>query len=108
MKREELSTIFVTGYAQAPKGTRLFDAGHTIGVMLEIEKKTHIIVNADCTFVTDLARDYFKRLIVGYNLLDDIETIIELVKVHIFIPSTQSMIVALRITHQRYVDSISR
>lgn len=102
----ELNTLFVSGYTQAPKGTKMHEAGSTVGVMLEIDKKTHRIIDAECTFVTSLARDYFKKLMLGFNFEEDLDEIIHTIENHLFIPSVNSIIVAIRITHQRYIDSV--
>lgn len=105
---KQIQTIFVTGYAQAPKGTKLFETGSTLGVMLEIDKYTDSIVDADCTFITALARSYFKNVVVGYNFKTNLNEIIQTVEENMLIPSTKSIIVALKIAHQRYIDSIER
>lgn len=104
----ELNTVFVSGYTQAPKGTKLFEAGSTIGVMLEVDRKSNQIVDVECTFVTQLAKNYLKKLMIGYNLHDDLDEMIETIEHNLFIPSTQSIIVALKIAHQRYMDSVKR
>lgn len=102
----ELNTIFVSGYTQSPKGTKMHETGSTVGVMLEIDKRSHHIVDAECTFITGLARVYFKKILVGYNFKDDLEEIIATIENYMFIPSVGSIIVATRIAHQRYVDSV--
>ena len=103
---KNISTTFVSGYAQAPKGTSLWESGSLFGIMLEIDKETHKIVNADCTFVTKLARDYLSKLIVGEDFLNDFDNIVISIKSNMFIPTTNTIIVAIKIAHQRYLDSI--
>lgn len=34
----ELNTLFVSGYTQAPKGTKMHESGSTVGVMFEVDK----------------------------------------------------------------------
>ena len=102
MKR--LPTVFISGYSQAPKGTKLSEHGQIVGVMLEVSRESHVIVNAECTFVTDLAKDYFRHLIVGFNLMDDIDEIIESVNHNFYIPTSNALGVALTVAHQRYAD----
>lgn len=103
-----MDTLFITGYAQAPKGTHLFEMGPTIGVMLEIEFHSHKVINAEATFVTGLARDYFGRLLKGYNFKTDLNKMIENIENHMFIPTAPSLIVALKIAHQRYMDTLKK
>lgn len=103
---KELNTLFVSGYTQAPKGTKMHESGSTVGVMFEIDKRSHHIVDAECTFITKLAQEYFKKIMIGYNFKDDLEEIITALETHMYIPSIGSIIVAIRIAHQRYMDSV--
>ena len=102
----ELNTLFVSGYTQAPKGTKMHESGSTVGVMFEIDKRSHHIVDAECTFITKLAQEYFTKIMIGYNFKDDLEEIITTLETHMYIPSIGSIIVAIRIAHQRYMDSV--
>lgn len=63
-------------------------------------------MDAECTFITKLAQDYYKRIMVGYNFKDDLEEMITTLETHMYIPSIGSIIVAIRIAHQRYMDSV--
>lgn len=98
-----MKTIFLSGYAKVPKGTNLSNS-ETFGVMLEIDISTNEIIDADSTFVTELAKDYFKRLLVGRDFITDIDSIIEDIDKHMLIPSALSVEMALKIAHQRYED----
>lgn len=98
-----MKTIFLSGYAKVPKGTNLSNS-ETFGVMLEIDIRTNEIIDVDSTFVTDLAKDYFKRLLVGRDFVADIDEIIKDVDRHMLIPSVLSVEMSLKIAHQRYED----
>jgi hypothetical protein len=97
-------TVLVSGYAQAPRGTGMSETMTWIGVVLEVDCTTHAIVGADATFVTDLARDFFRRLVMGYKLTDGLEGLLALVDKRIHTPSTNSLQVALKAAFQRYVE----
>ncbi len=99
-------TVFLSGYSQVPKGTSLWEKGNLFGVMLEIDRKTHIIVDSDSTFLTRLARDYLSGILNGKNFLDEFDDILALVKDNMFMPTANSIITALKKAHQRYIDSI--
>lgn len=102
-----MPTIFVSAYSQAPKGTKLSEHGQIIGVMLEIDRKTHNIIDTECTFITSLAQNYYRRLIIGYNFKTEIDEIIKTIEANFIIPSTHALVVALRIAHQRYMDTLN-
>lgn len=97
-------TVLVSGYAQAPKGTGMSETMTWIGVVLEVDCTTHAIVAADATFVTELARDFFRRVVVGYKLTDGLEGLVALVEKKIHTPSKNSLQVALQAAFQRYVE----
>ncbi len=97
-------TVLVSGYAQAPRGTGMAETMTWIGVVLEVDCSTHAIVAADATFVTELARDFFRRLVVGYRLTDGLDGLTGLVEKNIHTPSKNSLQVALQAAFQRYVE----
>lgn len=101
-----LDTIFVSGYTQLPKGTKLFEEGTVVGVMFEVDRKTHTIVDTEVTFITHLAQDYFKRMVVGMRLDTEVDEIIKTVEANLFIPSALSIAGAIKIAHQRYMDHV--
>lgn len=100
----ERNTVLVSGYAQAPRGTGMSETMTWIGVILEVDCATHEIVAADATFVTNLARDFFSRLVVGYRLTDGLDGLVGLVERKIHTPSKNSLQVALQAAFQRYVE----
>lgn len=101
-----MDTILLTAYSKAPQGTAMYERFKYSGLVMEIEKETHIIRNVEFTFVTSLAQDFFSRLLVGMNFYTQFEEIIAHVKEHYFAPSQQSILVALKNAHQRYCDEI--
>lgn len=104
----EFETVMVTGYAPAPKGTTMHHLFNYAGVVLEISLAQNIIVNAQFTFVTDLSKGFFSRLICGYDLNNDPECLYDLIRAHVWTPSTEAIIACLRIALQRYFDTRSK
>lgn len=101
-----MPTVFVSGYSQAPKGTKLSERGQIIGVMLEIDRSNHTIVDSECTFITGLAQKYYKSLVINLNFLDDFDDLLETIEYNLLIPSVHALTVALKIAHQRYLDAV--
>lgn len=97
-------TALVSGYAQAPKGTGLSEMLTWVGVVLEVDCVTHKIVAADGTFITDLARDFFRRRVIGYRLIDGLEGLQEAIEQHYNTPTKNALQVALQAAFQRYVE----
>lgn len=101
----DTKTVLVSGYAQAPRGTGMSETMTWIGVVLEVDLKTHAIVAADATFVTELARDFFRRTVTGYCLTDGLEGLVARIDNRIHTPSKNSLQTALQAAFQRYVEA---
>lgn len=51
-----------------------------IGVIVVVDMKSGMIVEADCTLATELARKYISQCLVGYNLAnghEELQNILE-------------------------------
>lgn len=102
--QQKIDSILVTGYAKAPQGTAMFERYKYSGIVLEIDKKTNVIVDAEFTFVTDLAKQYFRKLFIGYNLDRGIDDLINHIEMNYFAPSVNSITIALKSAYQRYLE----
>ncbi|WP_251555187.1 DUF3870 domain-containing protein [Neobacillus muris] len=104
----KMETVLVTAYAKAPTGSAMFEIYKHAGIVLEINPVDHSIVDAEFTFVTDLAKDFIKRLVVGYHLSNGIDELVKRIEEHYFAPSTNSVIVALKAAYKRYFEKINQ
>jgi hypothetical protein len=99
-------TILVSGYSSAPKGTPMQQIyGHT-GVILEIDPQRKLIVAAEATFITDVAKVFFAKLAVGYDLSKGIDPLLKQIQARMLTPSADSLIVACRACFQRYLQAV--
>lgn len=104
MGGNEMDTIIVTAYAKAPQNTSMYEVYKHIGIVLEIDRESREIVDAEFTLITNLAKDYFKRLFVGYNMDDGVNGILQKIENSYFAPSTNSFSVALKSAFRRYEE----
>lgn len=104
---EKLSTVLVTAYAKAPQGTSMYEVYKHAGIVLEIDIETHRIVDAEFTFVTGLAQNFIKRLLVDFDFSQDLTPLIERIDQHYYAPSTNSVVVALKSAQKRYLEKIN-
>jgi hypothetical protein len=98
-------TVLVTGFAQVPKGTTLYEIYKTIGVVLVINHKTEVIEDAEFTLLADLTNYYLSELVKGYDLKEGITPLLEKVKRHCLLPSQGAIIQAIRSAWDRYQES---
>jgi len=97
--------VLITGFAQVPRGTTLYERNKIIGVVLVVNTKTEIIEDAEFTFVADLTNYYLSDLIKGYDLKKGIQPLTEIIKKHCLIPSQGAIIQAVRSAWDRYHES---
>lgn len=104
MELDKLDTVLVTAYAKAPQGSSMYEIYKHAGVVLEIDKTTHKIVDAEVTFITALAQKFFKKLVLDYPFNEDLSPLIEHIEKHYLAPSHNSVIVALKAAQKRYTE----
>jgi hypothetical protein len=103
MNTEE--TILVTGFAQGPRGTTVYETYKTIGVVLVINTRTGVIEDAQFTVLTELMDSYISSLVRGYDTKDGIATLLEKIKKHCLVPSQGAVVQAIRSAWDRYQES---
>lgn len=104
---EELKTALITAYAKAPQGTSMYELYKHAGIVLEVDLETHTIVGVEFTFVAELTKDFFRRLVIGYDLRNGLELLVQRIQAHYFAPSQQAILVALQSAIQRYWDCVN-
>lgn len=100
-----MDTVLVTGYAKAPQGTAMYEMSKYAGIVLEIDRHSHRIVDAEFTFLTALAKNYLKRLTVGYDFSNGIDDLIKKIETHYYAPSVNSVVTALKMAYKRYSEN---
>ncbi|MCZ8534232.1 protein of unknown function [Paenisporosarcina quisquiliarum] len=105
---QQLNTLLVTAYAKAPQGTAMYEIYKHAGIVLEIDKQTHKIVDAEFTFITELAQNFFKRMLINFDFTADINILIERIEEHYMAPSSGAVTVALKSAQKRYLEKIAK
>ncbi|HVA37443.1 MAG TPA: DUF3870 domain-containing protein [Candidatus Dormibacteraeota bacterium] len=95
-------TVIVAGDARAPVGSGIDKVYGHIGVVLEIEPSTDVIVAADAVFVTELAREFVSSLLVGHALSEGLGSIRKEIGERVLFASQGALLSALQIAYQRY------
>lgn len=73
-------TVFLAGHGKLPQGMAAKGPFEHMAVVVEVDEKHGVILNAQCTLVTDLARTVIEDILKGYSLKDGVEEIIAEVK----------------------------
>ena len=63
-----MKEYFFRGMQKLPVGITAAEMYKVIGVIVVVDMKSGLIVKADCTLATELARQYIAQCLIGYNL----------------------------------------
>lgn len=69
-------TVFLAGHGALPQGMAAKGLYEHLAVVVEIDRQHGVIVDAQCTLVTDLANNIVRRVLIGHCLNDGIDGII--------------------------------
>lgn len=97
--------VIVTGFAQVPKGTTLYEHYKTIGTVWVVNMKTGRIEDCEFTFVAKLTNHFVSSLVKGYNMGDGIQPLLVRIKQHCYLPSQGAIIQAIRSVWDRYHET---
>ncbi len=95
--------VIITGYAKLPDDTAAHNLYSVVGVTLLIDTQTSIIKDADITLATAVAKDFFKRAVVGGNI-ESFDDVLKIFENQYWGTAKKSIITALKICHLRYKE----
>ncbi|MFP7299025.1 DUF3870 domain-containing protein [Neobacillus niacini] len=96
--------VLVTGFAQLPKGTPVYEVQKTIGCILMVDTETDIIVEATFTFLQDLTNNFLGGILRGKSLRETEEIINELEN-RFIAPPQKAVIQGLISAKKNYYES---
>lgn len=105
MLQERKDTVFVTGYAKLPTAITAEKLYQVIAIGLEVDPKTGIIVDGDCTLATELGRDFFKRLVKGHNIESGSEELMEELETRYQGSARKAIVTGLKLVHERWMST---
>ena len=98
------NTVYFISYAQLPENISAKKVVGTIGLGIVVDFHKDIIVDTSCTLITEEAREFLKSIIVGYNISNGIEELIEEVRFRFNGQSQKSVCVVLRDVYRKYLS----
>ena len=73
-----------------------------IGVIVVVDMKSGLIVKADCTLATELARQYIAQCLIGYNLSNGHEELQNILERQYQGSAKKAVATAMRIIYDKY------
>lgn len=97
------NTIYITGTAKISNNdpiSAMFDV-FFVGIILERDNGK--IVDLTCNMVRDITSDFIKSILIGYNLENDIELIVEEIKDRFQGIAQKAVIAAIKDARNKYL-----
>lgn len=88
--------VLISGYARLPDSVASHSQYQRLGVVLAVDSADGRIVAADTTLLTDLAKDFFRALVEGASVTEDIAEIVQRVQTRYAGQSGAALTTALR------------
>ena len=96
------STIFLTGTAKPGKEDAISTVYSVFSLCLINDIKNDTNVNAACTTVMDETEDFIRMLLLGRNIVTELDEIIDSVRKRFFALVQKTLIAALKDAQNRY------
>jgi hypothetical protein len=97
-----VSTSIFVGHAKPPSNTVSGQMYTVLSVVCDVDMDTGVIVAAEFTVATELAKDYLNRLLCGRSLAGDEDAIVAELERCYFSGTQKSLIQAFRDMAKRY------
>ncbi|MBQ1285611.1 MAG: DUF3870 domain-containing protein [Lachnospiraceae bacterium] len=98
------NTILLSSYAKLPSSTTAEAVYDILVLAVLFDNRNGIIVEAETSMVTELAKNFVTNLIVGYNLNDGPEGLIELFDTYYHGHAKKALETAIRGVFNKYRD----
>lgn len=95
-------TIFLAGHAALPQGMAARSSFSHLALVVKIDPKYSVIVEAACTLVTGPAEQHIREILIGRSLREGIEDIIEELKATYRGAGINAIIAALKDLYRTY------
>jgi hypothetical protein len=96
------STVYIMSYVKIPESTPVGIVYGFVAIGFVIDYNTDIIEDSSITFISDEIKRFFKHLTVGFDLKNDIEDLVNIIKLRLHVASQKSICVALRDIDKKY------
>ena len=101
METKQGKRILFSGYAKLPTGITASEIYKVIGVVLVIDEDSGIILEADCTLATAVARNNVSGFLLGKSITNP-ENLVRIVDKTYQGSAKKAVITAIRIIYDKY------
>lgn len=99
----EKNTIYILGTAKIGKNDPISAMYNIFFVGIILERDSGKIIDSTCNMVRDVTTDFIRSIIIGYNLIDDIDQIVEDIKNRFYGMAQKAVIAAIKDARNKYI-----
>jgi hypothetical protein len=99
----EKNTIYILGTAKIGKNDPISAMYNIFFLGIIIERGSGKIVDSTCNMVRDVTTDFIRSILIGYNLVDDIEMIIDEIKDRFYGMAQKAVIASIKDARNKYM-----
>jgi hypothetical protein len=96
------ASVLLVGYAKLPEDTAAHALYGTVGVAMEVDANTGLVLAAACTMVPGLASEFVGRILKGVTLPDELEAALVELQERYLGPAQSAIIAAVRAANDRW------
>jgi hypothetical protein len=96
-------TIYITGTAKIGTNDPIASRDDIFFIGLIIDRRTNKIVDATCNMVRDITNEFIKSIIVEYDIVDEIDSLIEEIKDRFHGMAQKSVCASIKDARNKYL-----
>lgn len=102
------NTIYITGISKSNTKDPITIMYNCFFLGVIIDKTDDIIVDVTCNTISSSTTEFIKSIIVGNNIVKDLESIIDEIRNRFLATAQRALIVALKDAHNKYTSEKSK
>lgn len=101
------NTILISGHAKLPANTSAEAVYNTLALVVVVDKRTGVILDAEPSVVTNLAKHYINDILSGYDLNNGPELLLETFEECYHGSAKRALETAIRMVCTKYRDYLA-
>lgn len=101
-------TIFITGTAKIGKADPIASTHDIFFVGLIIDRNNHKIVDFTCNMVRDVTDDFLKSVVLGYNIINEEDALIDEIKERFHGMAQKSVCASIKDGRNKYLNLLKK
>ena len=104
---QDKNTVLLSGYAKLPTNTTAETVYQFLAIAILFDKRSGIILEAEASMVTHIARKFIAQLLIGYNLNDGPDELMETFEEYYHGNAKRALETAMRMVFAKYQDYVA-